>query len=58
MKKISETEENEMYKTLSEALFSLCETKPKDAIEHLARKLLELSGDNPELVRTFCHKKV
>jgi hypothetical protein len=57
MKKISETEENEMYRILSEGIYSLCETKPQNAIEHLAKKLLEISGEHPDLLRRFSKKQ-
>jgi hypothetical protein len=56
MKKISVEEENEMYRILSEAIYSLCENKPQNAIEHLAKKLLEISGEHPDLTRTFSKK--
>ena len=57
MKKISENEENEMYRILSEAINSLCQTKPDNAIENLAKKLLEISGQHPDLVKMFNQKK-
>lgn len=56
MKKISEIEENEMYRILSEALYSICQTKPDNAIENLAKKLLEISGEHPDLIRMINKK--
>jgi len=48
-KKVSEAEETEMYRIVSDALFALCDKKPTNPVEFLARKLLELVGDeNPE----------
>lgn len=57
MKKIDEQEENEMYYILSQAIYSLCENKPQNAIEHLAKKLLEYSGEHPDLIRRFSKKQ-
>lgn len=48
MKKISETEENEMYKIINQALFCLCEEKPNNPVEFLSKKMLKILGDNPE----------
>jgi calcium-dependent protein kinase len=45
MKKISEEEENEIYNVIKTALFSLCEAKPSDPVEYLARKMLQLVDD-------------
>ena len=44
----SETEEQEIYKVISEALLSLCEEKPNDPVDYLSRKMLELIGDDPK----------
>lgn len=51
MSKIDEKEENEMYKIISDALFSLCENKPKNPIKYLSAKMLELIGDNPDSLK-------
>ena len=44
----SETEEQEIYRVISEALLSLCEEKPNDPVDYLSRKMLELIGDDPQ----------
>jgi calcium-dependent protein kinase len=46
----TETEEQEIYKVISEALLSLCEEKPNDPVDYLSRKMLELIGDDPNSV--------
>ena len=43
----TESEEQEIYKVISEALLSLCEEKPNDPVDYLSRKMLELIGDDP-----------
>lgn len=48
MKKITEQEENEMYKVISNALFTLCEEKPNDPVEFLSKQMLQQIGDNTE----------
>ena len=47
-KKITESEENEIYSTISTALQSLCEEKPNDSIDFLTKKMLEIIGDDPK----------
>ena len=44
----SESDEQEIYKVISEALLSLCEEKPNDPVDYLSRKMLELIGDDPK----------
>jgi len=56
MKKISDGEENEMYRLLSDSLFSFCESKPKNSIEYLARTLLTVANEDPELIKTLTCK--
>jgi len=54
MRKISDEEENEIYNIIKTALYSLCEAKPKDPVEYLARKMLNLVEDqnsNPSIFR-------
>jgi hypothetical protein len=46
-KKISIEEENEMYQIINDALFALCEEKPNNPIDYLARKMIELTGLDP-----------
>jgi hypothetical protein len=46
-KKITTEEENEMYKIINDALFALCEEKPNNPIDYLARKMTELIGMDP-----------
>ena len=43
----SETEEQEIYRVISDALLCLCEQKPNDPVDFLSRKMLELIGDDP-----------
>ena len=43
----SESDEQEIYKVISEALLSLCGEKPNDPVDYLSRKMLELIGDDP-----------
>jgi len=50
MNSINETEENQMYKYLSDALFEVCEKKPSNPIGFLSKHLLYLIGDDPELI--------
>ena len=42
----SETEEQEIYRVISDALLCLCEQKPNDPVDFLSRKMLELIGDD------------
>ena len=58
----SETEEQEIYRVISDALLCLCEQKPNDPVDFLSRKMLELIGDDPSTaIRkkeiTICHQK-
>jgi hypothetical protein len=46
-KKISIDEENKMYQIINDALFSLCEEKPNNPVDFLARKMIELIGMDP-----------
>lgn len=61
MKKISELEENEMYKIINDALFSLCEEKPNNPVEFLSKSMLCLIGEDPnhlgvrKKVISFCN---
>ena len=58
MKTINETEENIMYKYLSESLLEVCEKKPSNPIGFLSKSLLSLIGDDPELLsRTLTKQK-
>ena len=57
MKKITDSEENEMYRLLSESLFSFCESKPKNSIEYLAKQMLEFAHEDPNTITTFTNKK-
>jgi len=43
---MNEIEENKMYQALSDALLEVCETKPSNPIEFLAKSLLSKTGDN------------
>jgi len=43
MRRISETEENNMYNMLQKSLESLCEIKPDNSLHFLSKKLLEIS---------------
>lgn len=47
-KKITDSEENEIYLVISKALHALCQEKPNDAIDYLAKKMLEIIGDDPK----------
>jgi hypothetical protein len=47
MRKISETEENNMYSMLQDSIFSLCEKKPENSINFLSKKLLEYCDNEP-----------
>ena len=47
-KKITESEENEIYSTISTALQALCTEKPNDSIDFLTKKMLEIIGDDPK----------
>jgi hypothetical protein len=49
-KKISTEEENEMYQIINDALFALCEEKPNNPIDYLARKMTELIGLDPNSI--------
>jgi hypothetical protein len=57
-KKITESEENEIYSTISTALKALCEEKPKDSIDFLTKKMLEIIGDDPKWGVTKKKKEV
>lgn len=46
-KNISESEENEIFLVISKALEALIQEKPKDSIEFLTKKMLEIIGDDP-----------
>ena len=56
MKKISIEEENEMYQIINDALFELCEEKPNNPIDYLARKMIELIGLEPNQALTIKKK--
>ncbi len=43
MRRITETEENNMYNMLQKSLESLCEIKPDNSLHFLSKKLLEIS---------------
>ncbi len=58
MKTIEETEENLMYKYLSEALFEVCEQKPSNPISFLSKTLLQLVGDRPDQLISSNKSKV
>ena len=57
MKKITDGEENEMYRLLSDSLFSFCESKPKNSIEYLSKQLLDYAHEDPDIIKTFINKK-
>lgn len=46
MKKITDLEENDMYKVINDALFSICEEKPNDPLDFLSRKMMDLVGED------------
>jgi hypothetical protein len=50
VREISSEEENKMYQIINDALFALCEEKPNNPIDYLARKMLELSGIDPHSI--------
>jgi len=47
-RKITESEENEIYAVISKALQALCQEKPNDSIDFLSKKMLEIIGDDPK----------
>ena len=49
-REISSEEENKMYQIINDALFALCEEKPNNPIDYLARKMLELAGVDPHSI--------
>jgi hypothetical protein len=49
-RQISNDEENEMYHIINDALFALCEEKPNNPIDYLARKMIDLTGMDPSIL--------
>lgn len=47
-KRITESDENEIYSVISTALQALCREKPNDSIDFLSKKMMEIIGDDPK----------